>query len=207
MRIRMETGRLLVTYFYSLCRLFLLIAGSDSMTLDALLTIWRESQDDSSDSRLLLVLDCTHAQSWLYHVRRLKNIHVALQTGVMTSTSQEVDVVTRPIVGDFTADWTAFNMGEGHNLWPVSRLSPVYAVSHSWTDFAFHLPTEQDIAQHWQENFPKVTRPLLKVTNLPRFGSLFCACSCVSSCLRRTKMTWLPPKALDTGHGFKLVRS
>ena len=66
---------------------------------------------------------------------------------------------------------------------------------------------QADISQHWDANFPRLTKPLILITNFPQFGSVFCCCECVIRCLQRKRMAWFPPVECDTGHGFKLVRS
>ena len=113
-------------------------------------------------------------------------------------------------VGSFTKAFTQYTTGQDLTIDWSGKLRPlraVYNTSKSWTDFSFHLPTPEDYASYWDSNFPKFTRPLLKVLNMSGVGGLFCCCACVARWLRRLQMVCLPPREIDTGHGFKLVKS
>ncbi len=41
----------------------------------------------------------------------------------------------------------------------------------------------------------------------PQSADLFCFCEDCVAMARNLKMRWLPPLTLDTGHGFKLIRT
>lgn len=113
-------------------------------------------------------------------------------------------------IGEFTTDWVIYNCSLDPDInWrhPDRNHRAVYGVSRCWADFTFHLPTEQDIETHWDSNFPKFTKPLIKMTNYIQMGSMCCCFDCVIRCLRRKRLLWLPPTELDTGHGFKFIRS
>ncbi|CAH1782885.1 unnamed protein product [Owenia fusiformis] len=184
------------------------LAGDNSLNLDTLLEWWRE-KDGGSGSRLVLILDTWHSHQWLRPVRRIKDCYVALQTSIISKYADE-ETVSATNIGDFTKEFMYFNCENEAEIDFTEKnrvIRALYTVSRSWTDFMFHLPTEEDITNHWNSNFPKLTRPLIKATNLPGLSSLCCCCDCVFRCLRRKKMRWLPPNELDTGHGFKLVRS
>ena len=174
------------------------------MTLDTLLEWWHEV-DCHSGARLILVLDTEKSFKWLAGVRQLQKDIIGIQTCMLSN----LDPEDTSQLGDFTIEWIDYNSGNMSGVRFHSKersLRAVYAVSKSWTDFVFHLPTEQDINQHWSMNFPRITIPLIKVTNFPRAGSM-CCCDCVVRCLKRKRMLWLPPLECDTGHGFRLIRS
>ena len=172
---------------------------------------WWQEIDAGSGSRLVLVLDTQYSYKWLKQVRRLgDHRYVALQTCYYAPTSASLEAGKRFTVGLFTSEWSDYN---GANINDVdfhdkSRdLRVVYGVSACWTDFTFHLPTESDIAQHWNANFPKFTRPLVKATNFTVMGNMCCCFTCLVKCIKRKRMRWAPPHELDTGHGFRLVTS
>jgi hypothetical protein len=106
--------------------------------------------------------------------------------------------------------YTQYNTGQELTVdWSGKQrpLRSIYTTSKAWPDFTFHLPTPDDYAQYWDSNFPRFTRPILRVLNIASISSLFCCCACVVRWLRRLQMSCLPPRELDTGHGFKLIRS
>ena len=113
-------------------------------------------------------------------------------------------------VGAFTKDFVSYNQGEQLELpWndKARSVRALYQVSRSWTDFTFHLPTPEEIVDHWDTSFPRLLRPLVKAVNFGGVGNPCFCVACVMRCLKRKKMKWLPPKELNTGHSFKLVRS
>ena len=183
-----------------------MVSGNERLSFDTLLDWWHET-DSYSGARIILILDTEHSYKWIRRIRQLKQDTVGLQTCML---STQIDPENASHLGDFTAEWVDYNSANlnGSNFHTKDRsLKAAYAVSRSWTDFMFHLPTDQDINHHWSANFPRVTKPLIKVTNFPKFGNMLCCCDCVFRCLKRKRMLWLPPLECDTGHGFKLVRS
>ena len=179
------------------------------MKLDTILEWWREWNNDNG-SRLILVLDSLHSHQWVREVRHLASDIVGIQTcRFVTSVDPEEAATVSP--GDFTADWVKYNCCEEHEVnWrsPDRSVRAVYGLSRCWADFQFHLPTEADMEQHWDTSFPRITKPLIRITNLPGRGlGLLCCFQPLIRCLRRKRLLWLPPAHLDTGHGFRLVRS
>ena len=199
--------------------------------------------------RLVLMVDASEAHAWIKPLRKLSTAShfVALQTFRLSR-----DVARNPQrlgqlrMGDFTHEWVLSNSLAGGNAAQVAAracsedvshagwvnwadkgrgLLAEYAVSRRWTDFAFRLPTGADTAQHWRDNFPRCTLPLLRLVTLcqkrPDRASgdgggatpgaalldLFCVAGRLRRCLKRLRMSWLPPPQLDTGHGFRLIRS
>jgi hypothetical protein len=168
---------------------------------------WWHEADEYSGARIILVLDTEHSYRWIRRIRQLHLDIVGLQTCLLSS---QIDPENISHLGDFTSQWVDYNSGNlgGNNFHNKGQsLRAAYAVSRLWTDFTFHMPTEQDINQRWSANFPRITKPLIKVTNFPKVGSMCCCCDCVLRCLKRKRMLWLPPLECDTGHGFKLIRS
>ena len=171
---------------------------------------WWQEMDNETGSRLIILLDTQYSYKWVKDVRRLANQYIAIQTCYFQRSSSDFEAGKRFNVGAFTTDWMDFN---GANINDIDfhdkarDLKVVYGVSRCWTDFTFHLPTETDIAQHWNANFPKLTRPLVKATNFTVMGNMCCCLTCLIKCIKRTRMRWAPPHDLDTGHGFRLVTS
>ena len=178
------------------------------MKFETLLEWWQE-YNSTSGARLVLILDSVYSHQWLRQVSRLRDDYVAVQTcKIRKSNDPEMTETFR--VGDFTSDWIEYNCGNTLEVsWsdPERQVMPIYGVSRCWTDFTFHLPTQQDIAEHWSANFPRVTQPLIRATNFPHVGSLSFCCDCLFRCIKRKRMHWLPPLECDTGHGFRLIRS
>ena len=171
---------------------------------------WREFGSQSG-ARLILILDTEFSHRWLRDVRRLSEDFISIQCSTMnTSVTYDEEHEKGVRNGDFTQDWMDYNSCNMLGVvWsnPKKAFKAMYGVSSSWTDFRFLMPTEEDIAKHWDDNFPKCTRPLIKATNVGKIGGVCCCCECVVNCLKRSRMSWLPPAEYDTGHGFKLVRS
>ena len=174
------------------------------MTFQRLVELWRE-HNTTSGARLVLVLDSVYSFKWLRQVAGVHDEFVAIQT-CKARASNDAETPEMFRVGDFTSDWTAYNCGDAPDVdWGGQRA--MYGVSRCWTDFAFHLPTPRDIAQHWSANFPRATLPLIRATNFPRVGGASFCCDCVVRCVKRARMQFLPPAECDTGHGFRLIRS
>jgi hypothetical protein len=177
--------------------------------------MWRE-KNDSTGARLVLILDTEHSYKWLRSITKNRKDIVALQTCRLSkSSSVDPEQWAQIRVGDFSRDWVVYNCSPPGSTdedfkWSSKEraLQPEYSISRHWTDFTFHLPTEQDITQHWDSNFPRITRPLVRCISCTCVDTnSLCCCDCILRCLRRKKMSWFPPKELDTGHGFKLIRS
>ena len=185
------------------------VSDNSSLKFDTILEWWQE-YNGTADSRLVLILDTTRSYTWLREARHQRDSYVAIQTCRMAKVT-DPEEGQKVKVGDFTTDWVQYNCSiiSGEVDWKdkTRLVRATYTVSRSWTDFTFHMPTKEDMESHWDSNFPRVTKPLIKITNFPQFGQLFCCCDRLLKCLRRKRMTWLPPSELDTGHGFKLVSS
>jgi len=175
-----------------------------SLKLDTLLEWWAEKNDDGS--RLILVCDTLNTWCWAKDVTRLPQF-VALQTWRYL---RAPDPETGKGVGAFTDDWVRWNVDEDlESPWSDKEriVRAVYKVSQAWTDFSFRLPTLADMEAHWSANFPNFTKPLIRTMSLFHYSNICCCCEGLRNFVRRKRMQWLPPKVLDTGHGFKLVRS
>eukprot|EP00058_Branchiostoma_floridae_P006046 XP_002591534.1 hypothetical protein BRAFLDRAFT_60457 [Branchiostoma floridae] len=186
----------------------LALSGTASLKLDTLLDWWKETNSDAG-SRLIIILDTDNGHHWVRQVRRLDGVYVAIQS-YQQSKRDDPEMATQ--VGEFTKEWVAYNCSDdiGTNWAAEGRtIKAVYAVSRCWTDFHFHSPSEEDVAQHWESHFPRATRPLVRVATWCQGGEveLLCCCDWLFKCLKRKKMQWLPPVLLNTGHGFKLVRT
>lgn len=184
------------------------ISGDTSLAFEKILDWWTETNEDCG-SRLIIIQDVTNNGSWLKQVRKVSEQFVALQcASVSKSTDPETGVKSG--VGDFTREWVGFNCTvESSSSWREQgrKVKAMYAVSKCWSDFQFQMPTELDMEQHWQHNFPKSTHPIIRLLQIPTSLDLCSVLSVFTSCFRRWKMKWMPPMILDTGHGFKLVRS
>lgn len=185
------------------------------LTLDTLLEWW-EAKNGNSGARLILILDTSHSYVWAQTAKRLRDLFLAVQTcryirrPQLLEASEAEGAETVIGIGAFTKAFTQYNTGQDPFVdWSGKQrpLRAIYTTSKSWSDFTFHLPTPDDYAQYWDTNFPRITRPLLRALNIATIGSLFCCCTCVMRYLRRIQMVCLPPREVDTGHGFKLVRS
>lgn len=184
------------------------ISDGQSLSFQTLLDWW-SSRNMDTGSRLILVLDTNQSYLWVSPIRRVYDEYVAIQTcKYVKATDPESSDVAR--VGSFTKDFVDYNQGEElEQNWNDKKRSvtALYQVSRCWTDFTFHLPTPGEITDHWDSSFPRLLKPLLKAVNFGGVGNPCCCVGCVMRCLKRKKMKWLPPKELNTGHRFKLVRS
>ena len=203
------------------------------LKLETILELWRE-YNAGSGARLILVLDTSGSHHWVSELRRHNDLVVAIQTCRAVKPSKDPEVGSGGFrVGDFTQEWVQYNCGRvkvgsdlseeeeenglvsgsnGHGQhvdWQSKGrvVRALYKVTRAWADFRFRMPTKEDMGQHWDSNFPKLTKPIFTITNFPQFGQLCCCTDWVFRCLRRLRLRWLPPMELDTGHGFKLVRS
>ncbi|KAG7454714.1 hypothetical protein MATL_G00262700 [Megalops atlanticus] len=186
------------------------LAGGDTLWLDELLEWWQE-KNGGFRSRLILLLDIEHAQPWVREVRHVDGLYVAVQ-GATLSPAADVEESDLPQLGDFTADWVEFNCAPDSGVRWAERgrsrgVAAVYGVSKRWSDYTLHLPTGSDVSKHWKTYFPRATYPLVHLANWCGGLNLLWPCSLCLRCFRRFKLAWFPPAVLDTGQGFKLVRS
>ena len=182
--------------------------GNGSLKFDTLMDWWTQKNGDSG-SRLILVCDTQHSWRCAQDVTKIDDNYVALQTCKFTR-SPDPEFGDKLTVGTFTDDWVTYNITDDvEPSWSDKKrvIRAIYKVSKNWTNFVFHLPTSEDIEEHWESNFPKFTKPLIKGVNFFETGGLCCFCDGIRRIFKRKRMQWLPPKVSETGHGFKLVRS
>ncbi|KAM9753899.1 transmembrane protein 168-like [Menidia menidia] len=181
------------------------LSGGDVLRLEQLLDWWREKNGGFS-SRLVLLLDCHHSQPWVRAVRRAEGVHVAVQ-GATLGAGRPGD--PPPQLGDFTSQWVEYNCADGGARWSGGgrAVAADYGVSRHWSDYTLHLPTGSDATGHWSLHFPRPTYPLVQLALWGGGLQLLGLCGFCLRCLRRVKLNWFPPAVLDTGQGFKLVRS
>ncbi|XP_019370099.1 PREDICTED: transmembrane protein 168 [Gavialis gangeticus] len=184
------------------------LAGGDALQLDTLLEWWRE-KNSSFCSRLIIVLDCENSRPWVKEVRKVNDQYVAIQ-GAEMARVVDVEEADPPQLGDFTREWVEYNCNPDSSIsWSENgrTVKAVYGVSKHWSDYTLHLPTGSDVAKHWMMYFPRVTYPLVHLANWFCGLNLFWFCKACFRCLKRLKMRWFLPAVLDTGQGFKLVKS
>ncbi|XP_077450101.1 transmembrane protein 168-A [Stigmatopora argus] len=185
------------------------LAGGESLNLAHLLELWKE-KNAGRCSRLILVLDTENSLPWVKEVRRLDGVYIAVQTSDVSVIGADPELGESPTLGDFTSEWVEFNCNpNSQTQWSDKGrgVAAVYAVSKRWSDYTLHLPTGSDVAKHWKTHFPKVTYPMVHLSNWCCGLNLFWLCSICLRCFRRCKLAWFPPAVLDTGLGFKLVHS
>uniref|UniRef100_A0A493TX98 Transmembrane protein 168 n=1 Tax=Anas platyrhynchos platyrhynchos TaxID=8840 RepID=A0A493TX98_ANAPP len=184
------------------------LAGGDALRLDTLLEWWRE-KNGSFCSRLIIVLDCENSQPWVKEVRKVNDQYIAVQ-GAELAKVVDVEEADPPQLGDFTRQWVEYNCNPDSNIsWSEKgrTVKALYGVSKHWSDYTLHLPTGSDIAKHWMIYFPRITYPLVHLANWFCGLNMFWVCKACFRCLKRLKMSWFLPAVLDTGQGFKLVKS
>lgn len=184
------------------------MAGGDALRLDTLLEWWRE-KNGTFCSRLIIVLDCENSQPWVKEVRKVNDQYVAVQGAEMVRVV-DIEEADPPQLGDFTRQWVEYNCNPESSIsWSEKgrTVKAVYGVSKHWSDYTLHLPTGSDIAKHWMMYFPRITYPLVHLANWFCGLNLFWVCKACFRCLKRLKMSWFLPTVLDTGQGFKLVKS
>ncbi|KAI5616206.1 transmembrane protein 168 [Silurus asotus] len=184
------------------------LVGGEVLHLSEIIQIWREKNDGYS-SRLIVVLDTENSLPWVKEARKVDEVYVAVQ-GATLVTSMDIELQNLPQIGDFTAEWVEFNCNPDAGLrWsePGRTVLAAYGVSSRWGDYKLHLPTGSDVAKHWRLYFPRWTYPVVQLAHWSVSLNLFWICSVCLRFLRRLKLTWFPPAVLDTGQGFKLVRS
>ncbi|KAJ3596402.1 hypothetical protein NHX12_002809 [Muraenolepis orangiensis] len=185
------------------------LAGGDTLGLRQLVEMWQE-KNAGSCSRLILVLDVDSAVPWAQQVGRLDaHLYVAVQ-GAALSPAADPELQDGGQLGDFTSRWVRFNCDPGTDVrWsePGRSVSAVYGVSRHWGDYSLHLPTDSDITKHWRTYFPRFTYPMVQLALCRGELEPLWGCGVCLRYLRRVKLNWFPPAVLDTGQGFKLVRS
>ncbi|XP_031138359.1 transmembrane protein 168 [Sander lucioperca] len=184
------------------------LAGGDTLRLDQILEWWRE-KNGSFCSRLILVLDCDNSLPWVKEVRKVEGLYVAVQ-GATLARVTDAELQDPPQLGDFTSQWVEYNCNSNSNLQWSERgrpVSAVYGISKYWSDYTLHLPTGSDVTNHWRVYFPRMTYPVVQLALWCGGLNVLWFCSIFLRCLKRIKLNWFPPAILDTGQGFKLVRS
>uniref|UniRef100_W5K2Z6 Transmembrane protein 168 n=1 Tax=Astyanax mexicanus TaxID=7994 RepID=W5K2Z6_ASTMX len=184
------------------------LAGGDVLRLNEIAQLWRE-KNAGYCSRLILVLDTENSLPWVKEVRRVPEVYIAVQGATMLK-SVDPEVQDAPQLGDFTSQWVDFNCNPDSPVRWAERgrsVMATYGLSKHWGDYKLHLPTEHDVAKHWKLHFPRLTYPVVQLAHWCGALNLFWLCGIGLRFLRRVKLNWFPPAVLDTGQGFKLVRS
>lgn len=187
---------------------FFLSTGGDILRLDTLLEWWRE-KNGSFCSRLIIILDSENSIPWVKEVRKINDQYIAVQ-GAELAKTVDIEEADPPQLGDFTKDWVEYNCNSSNSICWTEKgrtVRAVYGVSKRWSDYTLHLPTGNDVAKHWMLHFPRITYPLVHLANWLCGLNLFWICKTCFRCLKRLKMSWFLPTVLDTGQGFKLVKS
>ncbi|KAI4880695.1 hypothetical protein NFI96_018427 [Prochilodus magdalenae] len=184
------------------------LAGGDVLRLDEIVQLWKE-KNAGYCSRLILVLDTENSLPWVKEVRKVKDGYVAVQGATLTITT-DLEVQNAPQLGDFTSQWVDFNCNHNSTVRWAERgrsIMAAYGLSRHWGDYKLHLPTGNDVAKHWKLYFPRLTYPVVQLVQWCSALNLFWICGICLRFMRRVKLNWFPPAVLDTGQGFKLVRS
>uniref|UniRef100_A0A3P9JCP8 Transmembrane protein 168-like n=1 Tax=Oryzias latipes TaxID=8090 RepID=A0A3P9JCP8_ORYLA len=184
------------------------LAGGDTLHLHQILDWWRE-KNGSFCSRLVLVLDCENSLPWVKEVQKVEGAYAAVQ-GATLSRATDVELQDPPQLGDFTAQWVEYNCNPSSNIQWSERGRPVsaaYGLSKHWSDYTLHLPTGSDGSNHLSGSFPRFSFPVVQLALWCGSLDLLWIWSFCLKCLKRWKLNWCPPAILDTGQGFKLVRS
>ncbi|MEE6517189.1 hypothetical protein FKM82_027250 [Ascaphus truei] len=184
------------------------LAGGDTLRFETLLEWWRE-KNGAFCSQLIIVLDTESSKPWVKEVRQVKDQYIAVQ-GAEMARVVDIEEADPPQLGDFTKEWVEFNCNPDNDInWAEKgrTVKALYGVSKHWSDYTLHLPTESDVAKHWMIYFPRITYPLVHFANWSGSLNLFWPCEVCYRCLKRLKMNWFLPAILNTGQGFKLVKS
>lgn len=184
------------------------LAGGDTLRLDQILEWWRE-KNGSFCSRLILVLDCDNSLPWVKEVWNVEGLYVAVQGATLARVS-DVEQQDPPQLGDFTSQWVEYNCNPNSNIQWSERgraVSAAYGISKYWSDYMLHLPSGNDVTNHWRMYFPRMTYPVVQLALWCSGLNVLWLCSICLRCIKRVKLYWFPPAILDTGQGFKLVRS
>ncbi|KAM9313397.1 transmembrane protein 168 [Gastrophryne carolinensis] len=184
------------------------LAGGETLRFDTLLEWWRE-KNSTYCSRLIIVLDTESSLPWVKDVRKVNEQFIAVQ-GAEMARVVDIEEADPPQLGDFTKDWVEYNCNPEHNIsWSDKgrTVKAIYGISKHWSDYTLHLPTGNDVTKHWMIYFPRITYPLVHLANWCGALNIFWACKTCYKCLKRLKLNWFLPAVLDTGQGFKLVKS
>ncbi|XP_037308247.2 transmembrane protein 168-like [Pungitius pungitius] len=185
------------------------LAGGDTLGLDQVLQWWKQT-NGCSRSRLIFVLDCNHSSPWVEEAKRAEGLYVAVQAATLSLVT-DVERPEPPQLGDFTSRWVEYNCNPNSGIQWSERgrcVSATYGVSRHWSDYALPLPTGSDLGTYWRMHFPRMVGVLAPVSWGRSDGlDVWGLCSLPLRYLRRLKLNWFPPAVLDTGQGFKLVRS
>lgn len=187
------------------------LSGGDTLRLEQIVDWWRE-KNGGFCSRLILVLDCENALPWVREVQRMEGAYVAVQ-GATLSRAADIsgqDAQDVPQLGDFTSQWVEYNCNLNSDIRWSERgraVSAIYGLSKQWGDYSLHLPTGNDVTNHWGAYFPRITYPVVQLALWCSQLDVLWLCGVCLRCLKRLKLNWFPPAVLDTGQGFKLVRS
>ncbi|XP_046890310.1 transmembrane protein 168 [Hypomesus transpacificus] len=184
------------------------LAGGESLSLDRILEWWKE-KNGTACSRLILVLDCDNAMPWVKAVRGVEGLWVAVQGAELTRSS-DLELQDSAQLGAFTSQWVEFNCNPNSATQWSERgrtVSAAYGISKEWSDYTLHLPTGSDVTNHWRMYFPRLTYPVVQMALWCSGLNLLWVCNICLRCLKRVKLNWFPPAVLDTGQGFKLVRT
>ncbi|KAM4678087.1 transmembrane protein 168 [Discoglossus pictus] len=184
------------------------LAGGETLRFEQLLDWWRE-KNSAFCSRLIIVLDTESSQPWVKEVRKVGDQYIAVQ-GAEMARVVDIEEADPPQLGDFTKEWVEYNCNPENNIsWSEKgrTVKAIYGVSKHWSDYTLHLPTGNDVTKHWMTYFPRITYPLVHLANWCGALNIFWVCKACYNCLKRFKMNWFLPAVLDTGQGFKLVKS
>ncbi|XP_077329607.1 transmembrane protein 168 [Lithobates pipiens] len=184
------------------------LAGGETLRFETILEWWRE-KNSTYCSRLIIVLDTESSPPWVKEVRKVNDQYIAIQ-GAEMAKIVDIEEADPPQIGDFTTEWVEYNCNPDHNIsWSEKgrTVKAVYGVSKHWSDYTLHLPTGNDVTKHWMIYFPRITYPLVHLANWCGALNIFWPCKVCYKCLKRLKMNWFLPAVLDTGQGFKLVKS
>lgn len=184
------------------------LAGGDVLRLDEIVQLWRE-KNSGFCSRLIIILDTENSLPWVKEVKKIEGLYVAVQ-GAALSNPADLELQDAPQLGDFISQWVDFNCNPDSIVrWPERgrTIRAAYGISRHWSDYKLHLPTESDVTRHWKIYFPRLTYPVVQLAHWCGGLNLFGVCDYCVRLLRRIKLTWFPPAVLDTGQGFKLVKS
>ncbi|XP_019934546.1 transmembrane protein 168-like [Paralichthys olivaceus] len=184
------------------------LAGGDTLRLEHILEWWRE-KNSRFCSRLILVLDCDNSLQWVKGIQKVEGPYIAVQ-GATLARVPDVELQDTPQLGDFTSQWVEYNCNSNSNIqWSGSGrvVSAIYGISKHWSDYKLHLPTGNDVTNHLSMYYPEMTHPVVQlVMGCDRMNEVSICGTCLQ-CFKRLKLNWFPPAILDTGLGFKLVRS
>lgn len=184
------------------------LIGGEVVHLAEIVQMWKE-KNDGYCSRLIIVLDTENSLPWVKEVCKVEEVYVAVQGATLVN-SLDVELQDLPQIGHFTEEWVEFNCNPDSSVrWADHgrTVEATYGLSRHWGDYKLHLPTVSDVAKHWRLYFPRWTYPMVRLAHWSVSLDLFWVCSVCLRFLRRLKLRWFPPAVLDTGQGFKLVRS